>query len=67
MFRLCGHDPLLINAIDYAIYSKKLNVTDLKKAVKNGFRNFNTRKVLADVKAAHRRFGKYYTPRTTKI
>ena len=66
-FRLCDSDVLAINAVDYCIFRGKLEVQDLRKAIKNNFKDFN---LAAHVQFAIRdshSFSQYYNPRIPKF
>ncbi|NBX66596.1 MAG: hypothetical protein EBQ96_06330 [Proteobacteria bacterium] len=61
LFKLCGSDPLALNAVDYAVFKKQLTVDAIKAALRKGdARMLNLPKIIAFSRAEHGRFGQYY-------
>jgi hypothetical protein len=60
---LCKGDVRAINAIDYCVYKKMLSISDLKDAVKSGFRGFKSEKYIQFAMRDSTNFSKYYNPK----
>lgn len=64
LYKLCGSDPLVLNALDYAVFKKRLSVESVKAALrKDDAGMLNLPQIMTFARADHGRFGQYYLPR----
>ncbi len=61
LYERCGSNPLVMNAVDFAVFKGIINVDAVRNARHTGFRALNVPQILRDVKAIYPEFGRNYT------